>query len=279
MAEEGEAEDRTEAASPRRLQQARESGDVPLSKELASLAGLGAATLVFAMAVPAAAHGLTLRLAALMANAGGWRIEQGGAAALLTLGTPVMLLVAPIILAVMVAGSAAVLLQSGFAMRSAALMPDFSRLDPRHGLKRIIGLDNLVEAGKSLAKIAILGTILWRSGKGALPLLGQAMLWQPAMLVDQLTRQVVHLVMMLIAAQALIAGGDYLWVRVRHATTAAHEPGRPQAGAQGDRGQSAHQGPAAPAQAPESAQADDGRGAESDRGGDQPDALRDRARL
>ena len=216
MAEEGEAEDRTEAASQRRLQQARDSGDVPLSKELASLAGLGAATLVFAMAVPPAAHTLTLRLAAVMANAGAWRIEQGGVATLRSVAMPGLLLAAPIILAVMAAGSAAVLLQSGFAMRSAALMPDLSRLDPRHGLKRIIGLDNLVEAGKSLAKIAILGTILWRSGQGALPLLGQAMLWQPAMLVDQLTRQVVHLVMMLVAAQALIAGGDYLWVRLRH---------------------------------------------------------------
>jgi flagellar biosynthesis protein FlhB len=218
MAEESEAEDRTEAASARRLQQARDSGDVPLSKELASLAGLGAATLVFAMAVPPAAHTLMLRMAGLMGNAGLWRLDHdGGVAVLRSLAGPVLMLGAPMILAVMIASCAAVLLQSGFVMRTGALMPDLSRLDPRQGLGRIIGFDNLMEAGKSIAKIAILGTILWRSVNGALPLLRQSLLWEPALLADQLTRQVVHLVMMLVAAQGMIAGGDYLWVRLRHA--------------------------------------------------------------
>jgi flagellar biosynthesis protein FlhB len=217
VAEEGDAEDRTEAASQKRLQQAREAGDIPLSRELSSLAGLGAATLVFAMAVPPATHTLALRLSGLMANAGTWHIEHGGAAVLQSLAIPFLMLVAPIILAVMVGGCAAVLLQSGFVMRPNALMPDLMRLNPMQGIKRVIGLDNVMEAGKSLAKIAILGAILWNTLTGIRPLLQQSMLWEPMTLADQITRQVVHLVMMLVAAQAVIAGGDYLWVRLRYA--------------------------------------------------------------
>jgi flagellar biosynthesis protein FlhB len=217
MAEEGDAEDRTEAASAKRLQQAREAGDVPLSRELSSLAGLGAATLVFAMAVPPATHALALRMTGLMAHAGTWHVEQGLGGILHGLAAPFLMLVAPLILAVMVGGCAAVLLQSGFVMRSNALMPDLTRLSPMQGIKRVIGLDNAMEAGKSLAKIAILGAILWNALSGIRPMLQRSTLWEPMMLADQITRQVVHLVMMLVAAQAVIAGGDYLWVRMRYA--------------------------------------------------------------
>ncbi len=46
-------DDRTEAATPRRLQRAREEGQVPVSREMVTLAGLVAVALLTVIAGPA----------------------------------------------------------------------------------------------------------------------------------------------------------------------------------------------------------------------------------
>ncbi|HEY7576639.1 MAG TPA: EscU/YscU/HrcU family type III secretion system export apparatus switch protein, partial [Acetobacteraceae bacterium] len=60
MADEPQQEDRTEAAPPRRLQKARERGQVPVSRELTTFAGLAAVTLAIVATGPQAVHGLAL---------------------------------------------------------------------------------------------------------------------------------------------------------------------------------------------------------------------------
>jgi flagellar biosynthetic protein FlhB len=46
----------------------------------------------------------------------------------------------------------------------ANLAPKFERLNPLSGLKRMFGLNGLIELGKSLAKLALMGTIAWSWG-------------------------------------------------------------------------------------------------------------------
>jgi flagellar biosynthesis protein FlhB len=65
----------------------------------------------------------------------------------------------------MLAGSVSVLLQTGFLLNTHALTPDPGRLDPRRGLKRVFGVDNLVETGKGLAKLVLLGSGLITSSR------------------------------------------------------------------------------------------------------------------
>ena len=64
MAGDSHQEDRTEAATPRRLQKAREEGQVPVSRELTGFAGLAAVTLALVMVAPSVAHDLARRLGA-----------------------------------------------------------------------------------------------------------------------------------------------------------------------------------------------------------------------
>src|SRR5580692_3326259 len=56
------AEDRTEAATLRRLQRGREEGQIPISRELASLAGLAGASLALLLSGPAGAADLARHL-------------------------------------------------------------------------------------------------------------------------------------------------------------------------------------------------------------------------
>ncbi|HVB69384.1 MAG TPA: EscU/YscU/HrcU family type III secretion system export apparatus switch protein, partial [Acetobacteraceae bacterium] len=135
MAEAGSsAEDRTEAATPRRLQRAREAGQAPVSHELSALVGLGVFALVLAMAAPAEAHALAMRLSILFR-----RFDLSPAAALRLAALAVLAAVLPVVGAALLAGSAAVLLQTGFLLSFTPLAPDPSRLSPGAGLRRLFG--------------------------------------------------------------------------------------------------------------------------------------------
>ncbi len=211
-----DAEDRTEAASARRLQNAREEGRVPLSREVPALAGLGAATVMLAALGPGAGTTLLVRLRPMLEDAG--RFDSSLLpGALRATAIAIVLVAAPLVLAALAAGVAAGLLQTGLLLRPQALQPDLGRISPRRGLSRIIGKDGLVEVGKSLVKLGVFGTLAWREVAAALPSLPGAALWTPATLAARTGHAVLHLLMTMLAAQAAIAGFDVLWVRHRHA--------------------------------------------------------------
>ncbi|HXV07163.1 MAG TPA: flagellar type III secretion system protein FlhB [Burkholderiales bacterium] len=157
MAEESDLE-RTEPASQRRLEQARERGQVPRSPELSSFAVLMAAgggflwmgaALVDALEGVMRA-GLTLDHAATFDAARlGARLYDGAAAALLGFA-PWFLLVAAV-------GILAPTLMSGWLFTFQPLQPDLSRLDPARGLGRIFSRQGVIESGKALLKIAAVG--------------------------------------------------------------------------------------------------------------------------
>ncbi len=211
---ESEREDRTEAASQKRLDQAREEGRVAISREVPHLVGLGAATLMLVMLGPQlggrviALERFPLRLDSFDAAQAGSVLRQAMLAGLLVCG--------PLIAAVLVAGVSATLLQTGLVLNTKALMPDLARLDPRRGLKRIAGKDSLVQAARSVAKLAILAWICWHAIRGELPALGHAQFWSPALLADRLLRAVLHILMLLLGAQAAVVALDVLWVRHVH---------------------------------------------------------------
>lgn len=216
MAEQGDRDDRTEAATPRRLSRAREQGNVPLSRELPGLAGLLAATLVLAAAGPEIARTLAIRLSVFLTQAAAPGLAGGDGlyrAFIALTGAA-----GPFVLAVLAAGAATVLLQTGFLLHGGALLPDLQRLNPAAGLRRLLGPDSAMEGVKSLAKIAVLGLVTWQVLRGDLPALRMAPHWAVQTLLAATTRTVLHLLLAMLAVQAVIATGDVLWVRFRHAS-------------------------------------------------------------
>jgi flagellar biosynthetic protein FlhB len=212
VAGEPQQDDRTEAATPRRLQKAREEGHVPVSRELNTFAGLAAVTLTLMMAAPVAVHDLAVRLSVVLSRA-----HQLGAGAALQLAGVIWLhAAAPFVLAAMLAGSAAVLVQTRFLLSAGSLRVDFSRISPRAGLKRLFGPDSLVEAGKSLAKVAVLGVVLWRVILSDLPALLRSPFVEPRQLLASAAAPVLHVIFAVLVAQAVIAALDFFWVVLRH---------------------------------------------------------------
>lgn len=206
-----ENEDRSLAASEKRLEQAREEGQAPLSREVVTAAGLGAAALMLMLGGPGLAEGAALRLRAMLTMAA--RPDDAAAEAWRILLSATV----PLLGAVAFAGAAAVLLQTGFLLHAAALMPDLARLDPRRGLRRMAGGAALSDAVKSLLKLGAVGWALWSAMSAMWPLLPQAALWSEGMLLDRLMREVTRLVLLVLGVQCAIAVLDMVWTRWRHA--------------------------------------------------------------
>ena len=212
MAEE-EGGERTEAATPRHIQKAREAGSVAVSREAATLAVLTVAALMLAMQAPQTANRLSAQLALFLEQAD----TQNPITALRAAGVVTLTAAAPFLLAAALAGAGAVLAQTGGMVNLEALLPDPLRLSPSRGLSRILSLAALLELGKSVVKLAAAAVVLWSALSAALPLLPAAALWDPATLLDRTGRQVLRVLVALLGAQAAMTGFDIVRARLAHA--------------------------------------------------------------
>ena len=205
-----ESEDKTLPATDRRRQQAREEGQAPLSREVVATSGLAAMTLMVAMMAPSLARSLEQQLQTMLANP-----AADVSLALRDAGFLLLRTVLPIAGFVLLASSTAVLLQTGWLFHLKALMPDLARLDPRKGLKRVFGGSNAVEALKALAKVTVLGWAVWHVVSGTLATTAAMLSWTLPAILDQLTRDTLHVLIVVLGCQCGIALLDTGWMRFR----------------------------------------------------------------
>jgi flagellar biosynthetic protein FlhB len=168
LAEDSELE-KTEPASQKRLDEARENGDVPRSRELATFAVLVAAGAGLWMSGPR----LVGQLGKLLVNTLSFEREQAFDMSLLLthLGSgivDVFIAFAPIAAACMLAAIAAPMLIGGFVFSGKAFMPNFAKLNPLSGLMNLVSAHSAVELGKAVAKAVLVGVIAWVVVRGRL---------------------------------------------------------------------------------------------------------------
>ncbi len=209
------AEGQTEAATPRRLQRAREEGKVPVSHELGPLLLLGGAGVGMLLAAPgpgtlALLRGLIQRLAGSDDPAS----INGAVHAALAAGTGLLL---PIFALALFAGAGSVLVQTGFLIHPAALLPDLGRIGPRRGLARVFGPASLFHAARAFLKTMILGLVYWRVLGPRLPDLLESMRQTPEHLPARFAALIAVILLAAAATQAAAAGLDIVLTRLRHA--------------------------------------------------------------
>lgn len=176
MADDNDLE-RTEPASPRRLEKAREEGQVPRSQELTTftllIAASGSLWVIGSIIIQ--------KLSAVLES--GLRIEQEIAfnpalllPRLFQLALDGLLAIAPLLGWLVIIALLAPMLLSGWLFSSKALFPDFKRLNPVNGFKRIFSSRGLIELVKAIAKAVIIGGvaagIIWSHKQDVLDLIG-----------------------------------------------------------------------------------------------------------
>jgi flagellar biosynthetic protein FlhB len=216
MAEENEGASKTEEPTPRKLEQAKQKGDVVKTQDLAGLASLAAAATVLAIAGGWLAQHMAYALLPFLAHPESMSMDNGGA---VEVARQAMLASAPVLamvgLAAAAAGAAGNLVQTGLMFTPDKLKPDFKKVSPLGGMKRLFGLDALMQFVKSLTKVLLTSAIAWWILKPFLPQLTNLSAMEPAAILPFSADILRRLVFAVAALLLAVAGADWMWQRQR----------------------------------------------------------------
>lgn len=165
-------QNRSEQATPHRLEEARKRGSVAKSIELNSLFALFAAVvlgyihgmpmvreqLALSTQVLAQAHLLSFQSSAVWA----WLIEVFSRA---------LHIVTPLFVVVVLVAILGTLVQTGPVFTVFPLKPQMDRLNPIAGFKRLFSMRLLFELGKNIVKLGLISWLLWELFEDMLPIL------------------------------------------------------------------------------------------------------------
>ncbi|MDR0933940.1 MAG: flagellar type III secretion system protein FlhB, partial [Burkholderiaceae bacterium] len=161
MAEESDLE-KTESASPRRLEKAREEGDVPRSRDLATCTILLGGGLAFLMMGGKLVHEIRMMISGALTLS---REEVFDMTLLLERNISriyeVLLAFSPIAAMLLIIALASPLLIGGWLFSSKALQPNFGKMNPLSGLKNMVSMRALVELFKAVGKTLLVGLVAW----------------------------------------------------------------------------------------------------------------------
>lgn len=159
MAEGGEETNKNEEATPFKLDRARRKGMLARGHDLGFFAGLLALAIVAQLVGGelvndlAAAMRRSLSLAGNVDGHGTAELTQSWATALGIAGA----LILPLLLFVMIGVTIEIVQNRGMIFSAEPLKPDFSRMNPGKGLKRLFSLRMLKELAKNLVKLVLYG--------------------------------------------------------------------------------------------------------------------------
>lgn len=166
MADQSSDQEKTEPATPRRLEKAREEGQVARSRELTTFMLLlgGVAGLWGMGAMLYDQLGMVMEQAFLFERRHALETTPMLSQAL-DLGSRTLMAMLPLFLLLAVVALVAPALLGGWLISAKSLKPQASKLNPLKGLKRMFGVQALVELAKAIAKSLLVGgvavTFLW----------------------------------------------------------------------------------------------------------------------
>jgi flagellar biosynthetic protein FlhB len=220
VAEGADQESKTEEATPRKLAEARQKGDVAKSPDVASALSLMGAAAVVLMSggwfATSMAEQLLPFIAAPHTMLGG--LEAGAG---VEIGAVALWAIAPflgvVMLATIIGGVGGNVAQSGLIFTAEKLKPDWSKVNPLEGFKRIFGPDGLFQFIKTFLKLLAVGFICWLVLKSHLRELENMAAMPPAMILPLARDLAIALMMSTIIFLGFAAGADFLWQKYRFA--------------------------------------------------------------
>ncbi len=151
-----DAGEKTEAASPRRIEKARDDGQVALSREMVGLGALAGGVLGMMLAVaPGAA--MVRGFGGAMARAH----EIPPIEAAVEMARLGLMVVLPVAVLTAFGALGATFLQTRGLISAKGLVPQLSRLNPAAAIKRIFGMEGAIEFLRTLLKLGLVGAALW----------------------------------------------------------------------------------------------------------------------
>jgi flagellar biosynthetic protein FlhB len=211
------AGDRTEKATPKRLDEARKKGQVAKSQDLNAAVVLLASMAVLAGYAPRLVDSMKASMASSLKLIAHPDVVTGRGlgGVLSSAGGDAVKAVLPVALTCLVAGVLTNVAQVRWRPSAQAIKPQMSKLNPVNGIKQLVSVRSVFETGKSIVKLAVVAAVAALSLIPKLPEIG-ALVGTPP---DQLMAMVAHMVLGIAeragAAYLVVAFVDYAWQKHR----------------------------------------------------------------
>lgn len=162
MADAQDQEQKTEQPTGKKLAEARDQGQLPISREVGTWFLFCGILIVLGFMTPMLGENLLRHLRVFIEVPHALRIGDHGlqkllADTLLNIGLPLLMIFA-ILLAASVLGT---LTQTGFFASTKPLEFSWEKLSPVRGLKNMVSMAALVELGKGILKFGVIGYVAW----------------------------------------------------------------------------------------------------------------------
>lgn len=212
MADDSDDTERTEDPTPKRLEEAISRGDVARSIEVNTWFMIAAGTLCVMIFAGPASVSLTVMMRGLIENS--WQIHTDGLA-LIQLTKIVALTIAAIFgvpaLLLAIAAFAGNVVQHRIVLSFESITPQLSRISPATGFGRIFSRQALVNFGKGVVKLALVGgpmaALLWPQRHRLMNLV----VTDPASILPFARSLMLQMLGTVVAILAVVAVADYLF--------------------------------------------------------------------
>ena len=209
-----EQESKTEDPSQKKLEDAHKKGDVAKSQEVVTWFMLLGSAVIFAMMAPSISQQLMVPLETLIMNAD--QFELGGQGFSLFFNNLALALLGTILVPLVILSACAVtanLIQHRWLVSADPITPKLSKISPLAGFKRLFSMDSLVNFGKGLLKLSIVGAVLFFVVWPERDRLDTMMTADPIAILLNFQEIGIKIFAATLAVVTIIAAVDYMYVR------------------------------------------------------------------
>ena len=211
-------QEKTEKATSKKKEDARNKGQVAISREVSSAMVLLASLGFFYFGGSWMFWNLSEIITRVFQNLGTLQFNTINDASVFSLEvlSRLLAILIPLLLPLAILGLAANILQVGFKFSTEAISPKFNKLNPISGMKRLVSLKAFVELAKSILKLLFIGTIAYilvKSDMEAFPLLIHQEVGQILIFIARVSLKISFFVCLALVVLAVL---DFLYQRWQH---------------------------------------------------------------
>lgn len=216
MAEEADKDSKTEEPTEKKIQDAIEKGNVPFSREAATLASLIGMLLIASFFLASGVGELTSMLIRILDQPAGFSLETRADATMLLSAVALEAgrLVVPIVIVLGLAGVLASALQNPPNIVLDRITPELSRVSPASGWKRMFGVQGQVEFLKAVFKFGVVCSVGYYFVRSNTMSVTNAIFVEPASLPGLLLNLGIRVIATITVATAVLVAADIVWSRI-----------------------------------------------------------------
>ena len=217
MAEGGDDSEKTEEPTQKKIDDAREKGQVASSREVNHwIMFLAAAVFLLGLA-PGVASDISDAVTGYFAFAHAVEVTPAGLGPLLSaLASDIALAIAPVAAIFIVAALFAGFSQNGIMFSTESIKPSLDKISPLAGLKRMFSMKSLAEFAKGVLKLVIVGAVAYAVVSPDLAAVETLPGMAASELIERIRKLSGLLLIAVLSVMTVIAAADFIYQRWEH---------------------------------------------------------------